>query len=146
MFFINLCFFRYFVFDFTANAPCFSTDFARVFVDTGDHEMASFYICSFLTFNEIEEREGSYYGPENMKNLRTFEKSRKLNRFFFNVFRTPSTAATEPEPSHRLLWVCAWPTLLPHVVKPARKRPIPTASEKRQSLTASRCRESRSVA
>ena len=37
-------FFRHFFFDFTANAPCFSTDFVRVFFDTGDHEMASFYI------------------------------------------------------------------------------------------------------
>ena len=94
---------------------------------------------------EVVAEKGYYYGPENLKNLKTSEKSRKLSRFLHNVFRTPSTAATEPEPSHRLLRVYAWPTLLPHVVKPARYRPIPTASEKRQSLTASRCRESRSV-
>ena len=94
---------------------------------------------------EVVAKKGYYYGPENLKNLKTSEKSRKFSRFLHNVFRTPSTAATEPEPSHRLLRVYAWPTLLPHVVKPARYRPIPTASEKRQSLTASRCRESRSV-
>ena len=71
---------------------------------------------------EVVAEKGYYYGPENLKNLKTPEKSRKLNRFFHNVFRTPSTAATEPEPSHRLLWVYAWPTLLPHVVKPACKK------------------------
>ena len=45
---------------------------------------------------EVVAEKGYYYGPENLKNLKTSEKSRKLSRFLQYVFRTPSTAANEP--------------------------------------------------
>ena len=45
---------------------------------------------------EVVAINGYYCGPENLENLKTSEKSRKINRFLHNVFRTPSTAAHEP--------------------------------------------------
>ena len=48
-------FFRHFFFDFTANAPCFSTDFARVLLILGIMKWLLF-IFSFLNYYEIEKR------------------------------------------------------------------------------------------
>ena len=48
-------FFRNFFFDFTANAPCFSTDFVRVLLILGIMKWLLF-IFSFLHFYEIEKR------------------------------------------------------------------------------------------
>ena len=50
-----MSFFRYFVLNFTANAPYFSTDFARVLLILGIMKWHLF-IFSFLNYYEIEKR------------------------------------------------------------------------------------------
>ena len=63
-------FFRHFFFDFTANAPCFSTDFVRVFLILGIMKWLLFIFSFFLFYIFMKLlKTGIYYGPENMKRL-----------------------------------------------------------------------------
>ena len=90
-------FFRNFFFDFTANAPCFSTDFVRVVLILGIMKWLLF-IFSFLHVNEIiENREGSYDGPENSENWEDLRLWTKWKKFCEKYGERRSTIVTPGE-------------------------------------------------
>ena len=77
-------FFRHFFFDFTANAPCFSTDFVRVLLILGIMKWLLF-IFSFLHYEEIIENRNLLWTGKFEKFEQVEKFVEKYCRCFFNT-------------------------------------------------------------